>query len=63
MHGLCRTYHRLKSFWLHLIVPLGDVDQAEAHFDPFEDSFILSARQVLGLRRMYHGHGNGFGHT
>jgi hypothetical protein len=24
-----------KSFFTHLIVLLGDVDQAEAHFDPF----------------------------
>jgi hypothetical protein len=29
--------------WTHLVVLLGDVDQAEAHFDPFEDSFNLSA--------------------
>jgi hypothetical protein len=36
MHDLCRTYHRLrKSFWMHLIVLVGDVDQVEAHFDLF----------------------------
>jgi hypothetical protein len=33
-----------KLFWMHQIVLLGDVDQAEAHFDPFRDSFILGAR-------------------
>jgi hypothetical protein len=27
-------------------VHLGDVDQAEAHFDPLGDSFNLGARQV-----------------
>jgi hypothetical protein len=33
-----------KSFWTHLIVLQGDVDQAEAHFDPFGDSFNIDAR-------------------
>jgi hypothetical protein len=46
-----------------LIVLLGDVDQAEAHFDPFGDCFNLDARKMQGLRRMYHGLGNRFGHT
>jgi hypothetical protein len=31
------------SFWTHLIV-LGHVDQAEAHFDLFGDSFSLGTR-------------------
>ena len=42
---------------------LGDVDQVEARFVPFADNFNLGARQVHGLRRMYHGHGNCFGRT
>jgi class 3 adenylate cyclase len=29
---------------MHLIVLLGDVDQADAHFDPFGDGVNLSAR-------------------
>jgi hypothetical protein len=33
-----------KSFWMHLIALLGDVDQVEAHFDLFGDSFNLSER-------------------
>jgi hypothetical protein len=48
---------------VHLIVHLGDVDQAEAHFDPFGDTYNFSARKVHGLRRMYHGSGNCFRHT
>jgi hypothetical protein len=36
------------------------MDQAEAHFDPFGNSFNFSARMVHGLS---HGHGNLFGHT
>jgi hypothetical protein len=30
--------------WMHLIVLLGDVDQAEGHFDLFGDSVNLGAR-------------------
>jgi cytochrome b len=48
---------------MHLIVLLGDVDQAEARFDPFGDSFNIGARKVHSLRRMYHKHGNRFGHN
>jgi hypothetical protein len=33
--------------------PLGDEDQVEARFGPFEDSATLDARLVHGLRRMY----------
>jgi hypothetical protein len=45
VHGLCRMYHRLrKSFWTHLIVLQGNVDQAEAALDPFGDSVNLGAR-------------------
>jgi hypothetical protein len=39
------------------------VYQAEAHFDPFVDSFNFGARKVHSLRRMYHGLRNRFGHT
>jgi hypothetical protein len=46
-----------------VIVLLGDVDQAEGHFDPFGDSLNLRARLVHSLRRMYHRHANHFGHT
>jgi hypothetical protein len=52
-----------KSFWTHVIVLLGNVDQVEAPFDTFGDSFNLGARLVHGLRRMYNGHGNHFRHT
>jgi hypothetical protein len=48
---------------MHLSVLLGDVGQVEARFGPFGDSVNLSARQVRGLRRIYHGHSNRFGHT
>ena len=30
--------------WTHLMVPLGDVAQVEAHFGPFGDSAYLDAR-------------------
>ena len=33
-----------KSFWTHLMVPLGDVAQVEAHFGQFGDSANLDAR-------------------
>jgi len=45
------------------MVLLRDVDQVEAHFGPFGDSVNLNARKVLGLHRMYQGHGNLFGRT
>jgi hypothetical protein len=48
---------------MQLIVLLCDVDQVEADFDLFGDSFNLGARKVDGLHLMYHGHGNRFGHT
>jgi hypothetical protein len=52
-----------KSIWAHPLVHLGDVGQVEARFGSFRDSVNLSARLVHGLRRMYHGHENHFGHT
>jgi hypothetical protein len=33
-----------KSFWTHLIVLLGDVNQVEAHFGSFGNSFNSGAR-------------------
>jgi hypothetical protein len=48
---------------MHRIVLLGDVDQAEAHFDLFGNSFNFGTRKVHSFRRMYHQHGNHFGHT
>jgi hypothetical protein len=40
-----------KSFWTHLLVPLGDEAQVEACFGPFGDSANLDAREVHGLRQ------------
>jgi hypothetical protein len=34
----------LESFWMHLIVLLGDIDQAEDRFHPFGESFNLRER-------------------
>jgi hypothetical protein len=39
-----------KSFWTHVIVLLGDVDQVKAHFDMFGDSSNFDARKVHSLR-------------
>jgi hypothetical protein len=35
VHGLHRTYHRLKSRFTHLIKLLGDVGHVESHFGLF----------------------------
>jgi hypothetical protein len=48
---------------MELIVLLCDVDQAIVDFDLFGDSFNLGTRKGKGLRLMYHGHVNRFGHT
>jgi hypothetical protein len=45
------------------MVPLGDKAQVEARFGLFKDSANLDARQVHGLRRMYHRLENHFGRT
>jgi hypothetical protein len=42
---------------------LADVDHVESHFGPFGDSVSVSAREVHGLRQMYHRLRNCFGHT
>jgi hypothetical protein len=39
------------------------VDQAKDHFDLFGDSFNFGARKVHGLRLLYHGMENHFGHN
>jgi hypothetical protein len=38
-----------ESSWTHLMVPLGDEAQVEAHFGPFGDSANLDATKVHGL--------------
>jgi hypothetical protein len=48
---------------MHLIVLLSHMDQGEADFDLFGDSYNLGARKVHSLRLMYHVHENRFGHT
>jgi hypothetical protein len=52
-----------KSFQAHPMVPLGDIGQVEARLGQFEDSVNPGARQVYGLRRMYHGHRKLLRHT
>ena len=42
------------------MILLCDVGQVEGCFGPFGDSVNLNARKVLGLHRMYQGHGNLF---
>ena len=44
------------------MVLLANGGQEEARFDLFGDIVNLVARLVHGLRRMYHVHGNRFGH-
>ena len=62
MHGLRRTYHRLrKLFYTHPMELLGDVGHKESHFSPFRDSGNIAARWIHGLRRTYHRLGNHFG--
>ena len=53
----------IESVWAHPIVLPANGGQEEAHFDLFGDSINLVARLVHGLPRMYHVHGNRFGHT
>ena len=53
----------IEIFWARPIVLLANGGQEEARFDPFGDSINLVARLVHGLPRMYHVHGNRFGHT
>ena len=45
------------------MVLLANGGQEEARFDTFGDSVNLVTRKVQGLHRMYHVHGNQFGHT
>ena len=47
---------------MHLTVLLCDVGLGEACFGLFGDSVNLSTRLVHNLCRMYHRHGNHFGH-
>jgi hypothetical protein len=61
----CTIYakHTQKSFWMHLIILLGDVAHVEVRFGPFGDSAHLDTRLVHVLRRTYHKLGNQFGRT
>ena len=52
-----------KSFSAHPMVLRGVVSHVEARFGAFGGSVTLGTRWVHGLRRMYLGHGNHFGHT
>ena len=42
---------------------LGDVGHVESHFNLFGDNVSVGAREVHGLRRMYHRLRNHFGRT
>ena len=42
---------------------LGDMGHVESRFGPFGDGVSVGARQVHGLRQMYHGLRNRFGRT
>jgi hypothetical protein len=45
VHGLRRTYHRLKNvFLMHLIELLGDVGHVESHVGSSRDSVSVGAR-------------------
>jgi hypothetical protein len=57
------TKHTQKSFWMHLIVLLGDEAHVEVHFGTFGDSAHLDTRLVYSLRQTYHRHRNHFGRT
>jgi hypothetical protein len=48
---------------MHLMVPLGDEAQVEAHFGPFSGSANLDATYVHGLHQSYQRLGNRFGRT
>jgi hypothetical protein len=39
---------------MHQMVLLGDEAQVEAHFSTFGDGVSVGAREVHGLRQMYH---------
>jgi hypothetical protein len=50
VHGLRRTYHRLKKiFWTHMMQLLGDLGHVESRFCLFSGSANLDARLVQGL--------------
>jgi hypothetical protein len=42
---------------------LGDMGHVEPCFGPFRDGVGVTARQVYGLRQMFHRLRNRFGHT
>jgi hypothetical protein len=67
VQDLCTVWaERTKGLEIILGAPinlLGNVGEVEACFSLFGDSFNLGAREVHDLHRVYHGHGNPFGHT
>jgi hypothetical protein len=48
---------------MHPMEPLGDVGNVESRFGPFRNGVSVGARQVHGLRQMYHRLRNHFGCT
>jgi hypothetical protein len=50
-------------FWMNLTELQGDVGHVESHFSLFGDSVSFGAREVHGLRQMYHRLRNHFGRT
>jgi hypothetical protein len=54
VHGLHRTYHRLRNFWTHPMELLDDMGLVKSRFGPFRDVVSVDARYVHGLRQTYH---------
>jgi hypothetical protein len=52
-----------KSFCMQPMELLGDVGLVESRFGSFRDSASVDAREVHGLRQMYHRLKNHFRHT
>ena len=44
VHGLRRTYHRLRNYFAHPVELLGDVGHVESCFSPFGDHTSIGAR-------------------
>jgi uncharacterized Fe-S cluster-containing radical SAM superfamily protein len=63
VHGLRRTYHRLRNSLTHPMELLDDMGHVKSHFGPFEDVVSVDARYVHGLRQTYHRLRNCFGRT
>ena len=61
VHGLRRTYHRLRNYFAHPVELLGDVGHVESCFGAFGDGVSIGARYVHGLNQMYRRVRNHFG--